>query len=88
MANIARNSGFHKKKTEKSASGHHERDPLPHQDRLPMENAPEGLPPHDTVYYYFHKWKYEGVSEDVMDTLREKLRCSLGRDESPSDAAT
>ena len=45
---------------------------------------PKDFPPHDTVYYYFRNWKFEGVFEDLMDTLREKLRCSMEKDESPS----
>ena len=45
---------------------------------------PKDFPPHDTVYYYFRKWKNEGVFEDIMDTLREKVRLSMGREETPS----
>jgi putative transposase len=46
--------------------------------------TPKDFPPHDIVFYYSTKWKREGVFEDVMDTLREMLRVSLGREESPS----
>ena len=46
--------------------------------------TPKDFPLHNIVFYYFTKWKREGVFEDVMDTLREKLRVLLGRDESPS----
>jgi putative transposase len=46
--------------------------------------TPKDFPPYNLVFYYFTKWKREGVFEDIMDTLREKLRVSLGRDESPS----
>ena len=45
---------------------------------------PKDFPPYNTVYYYFRKWKNEGVFEDVMDSLRELVRRSMGRDESPS----
>lgn len=45
---------------------------------------PKDFPPHDTVYYYYRKWKNEGVFEDIADTLRELLRTSLGLEESPS----
>ena len=45
---------------------------------------PKDFPPYNLVFYYFTKWKHEGVFEDIMDTLREKLRVSLERDESPS----
>lgn len=46
--------------------------------------TPKDFPPHNIVFYYFTKWKREGVFEDIMDTLRERLRVSLGREESPS----
>ena len=46
--------------------------------------TPKDFPPHNLVFYYFTKWKREGVFEDIMDTLREKLRVSLGKEESPS----
>ena len=45
---------------------------------------PKDFPPYNLVFYYFTKWKREGVFEDIMDTLREKLRVLLGREESPS----
>jgi putative transposase len=45
---------------------------------------PKDFPSHNLVFYYFTKWKREGVFEDIMDTLREKLRVLLGREESPS----
>ena len=45
---------------------------------------PKGFPPYNLVFYYFTKWKREGVFEDIMDTLREKLRVLLGKEESPS----
>lgn len=37
-----------------------------------------------TVYYYFRKWKLEGVIEDILDTLHSLVRKIVGRDESPS----
>ncbi len=40
--------------------------------------TPKDFPPHNIVFYYFTKWKREGVFEDIMDTLREKLRVLLG----------
>ena len=44
---------------------------------------PKDFPPYNLVFYYFTKWKREGVFEDIMDTLREKLRVLLGREKSP-----
>ena len=46
--------------------------------------VPKDFPSYNIVFYYFTKWKREGVFEDIMDTLREKLRVALGREESPS----
>ena len=47
-----------------------------------MENAPSDFAPWQTVYYYFSKWKNEGLLEEIFDTLRG-IRLS-GRAESPS----
>ena len=46
--------------------------------------TPKDFPPHNIVFHYFTKWKREGVFEDIMDTLRERLRVALGREECPS----
>ena len=45
---------------------------------------PQDFPPYNTVYYYFRKWKNEGVFENIMDFLREKVRLSMGREKTPS----
>lgn len=45
---------------------------------------PSGFATWQTVYYYFRKWKLEGVIEDIMDTLHALVRKGLGREESPS----
>ena len=37
-----------------------------------------------TVYYYFRKWKLEGVFEEIMDSLHSFVRKQAGRQESPS----
>ena len=44
----------------------------------------KGFPSYNTVFHCFTKWKQKDVFEDVMDTLREMLGVSLGREESPS----
>lgn len=44
---------------------------------------PTDFAPWQTVYYYFRKWKFEGVIEDVMDTLHSIVRKMTGRQESP-----
>ena len=45
---------------------------------------PSHFAPWQTVYYYFRKWKQEGVIEDIMDTLHSLARKMIGREESPS----
>ena len=45
---------------------------------------PSDFSPWQTVYYYFRKWKFEGVFEEVMDVLHSLLRKQSGREESPS----
>lgn len=49
-----------------------------------MAHASERLRTLETVYYYFRKWKLEGVFEDIMDTLHALVRKGLDRGESPS----
>ena len=44
---------------------------------------PREFGPWQTVYYYFRKWKLEGVFEDIMDSLHSLARKIIGRDESP-----
>lgn len=45
---------------------------------------PKDFAPWQTVYYYFRKWKFEGVIEDIMDSLHALSRKAAGRKESPS----
>ena len=45
---------------------------------------PRHFAPWQTVYYYFRKWKLEGVIEDIMDTIHSLVRKMTGREESPS----
>ena len=42
------------------------------------------FPPYNTVFYYFNKRKWEGVFEELMDTLHRMVRKLLGREETPS----
>jgi len=42
---------------------------------------PHDLPPHSTVYSYFHKWQRKGIWQQMHDRIREQLRTKLGRDE-------
>lgn len=45
---------------------------------------PSHFAPWQMLYYYFRKWKLEGVIEDIMDTLHSLVRKMVGREESPS----
>lgn len=45
---------------------------------------PEEFGPWQTVYYYFRKWKLEGVIEDIMTTLHSLARKIVGMEGSPS----
>ena len=38
----------------------------------------------ESVYYYFSKWKNEGIFEELLDKLRSMVRIRFGRNESPS----
>ncbi len=39
---------------------------------------PRDFPPHNTVFYYFNKWKREGVFEELMGTLHIMVREQMG----------
>lgn len=45
---------------------------------------PKEFAPWQSVYYYFRKWKNEGVIEELLDVIRSKVRRMFGREESPS----
>lgn len=45
---------------------------------------PKDFPPYNTVFYYFGKWKREGVFEELADTLHVIVRRQMGREETPS----
>ena len=45
---------------------------------------PKDLAPWESVYYYFSKWKNEGIIEELLDKLCSKVRIISGREESPS----
>lgn len=42
---------------------------------------PSDFAPWQTVYYYFSKWKNEGLLEEIFDTLRGIVRRLSGRKE-------
>lgn len=47
---------------------------------------PVDFPPWQTVYGQFRQWRQRGVTQRIMDTLREELRVRAGRNPSPSAA--
>ena len=47
---------------------------------------PHDLPPWQTVYYYFRRWRNDGTWEAIHTRLREQTRRQLGREPTPSAA--
>jgi transposase len=47
---------------------------------------PADFPPWQTVYWHFVRWEEQGVTQQVMDALRRRLRQDLHRDPEPSAA--
>lgn len=47
---------------------------------------PRDLPPFQTAYYYFRKWRQDGTWEKIHEALRDRLRAQEGREASPSAA--
>ena len=45
---------------------------------------PVDFPPWQTVYGWFRQWKARGVTERILDELREQIRVAEGRDPQPS----
>lgn len=45
---------------------------------------PKNFATWQSVYYYFCKWKNEGVIEELLDVIRAKVRRLSNREESPS----
>lgn len=47
---------------------------------------PKEFAPWNTVYFYYSKWKNNGLIEEIHEVLRNMVRKEAGRDESPSAA--
>lgn len=47
---------------------------------------PHDLPPWQTVYYHYRKWRQEGLWEKLNRLLREQVRQDAGREPTPSAA--
>src|SRR5262249_48957273 len=52
----------------------------------PWRLLPREFPKWKTVYGIFLRWRNDGVWQRIHDTLRDMLRCCLGRKKSPSAA--
>jgi len=50
------------------------------------ELIPNDFPPRSTVFEYFSSWAKDGTLDDMMRTLREKVRIRAGRNAQPSAA--
>lgn len=48
--------------------------------------TPHDLIPWESAYYYFRKWKQDGIFGQVMEALRQKARKQAGKSEHPSIA--
>jgi transposase len=47
---------------------------------------PHDLPPWQTVYHYFRRWRLDGTWERINGALREQVRVRGGRHATPSGA--
>ena len=50
----------------------------------PWRLLPRDLPPWETVYWWFGRWRTDGTFERLNAALRERLRARSGRDPLPS----
>jgi putative transposase len=46
---------------------------------------PHDYPAWSMVYDYFGKWRYAGVWEQIVTTLRERVRVQAGRQATPAE---
>ena len=47
---------------------------------------PHDLPPWDTVWFHFRRWRDSGLVQRVHDALREQVRTKAGKHATPSAA--
>jgi putative transposase len=45
---------------------------------------PKDFAPWESVYYYFRKWKRDGLMEEIHDVLVEKVRIRVGKKPTPT----
>lgn len=48
---------------------------------------PKDYPNHNSVYYHFRRWSWEGLWEHINTVLREQVRTQAGRETQPSAAS-
>jgi len=48
------------------------------------KDLPHDFPPKSTVHYYYTKWQGDGTWDELLRTLREKVRTTAGREPTPS----
>jgi transposase len=51
-----------------------------------VASAAEGLPPWETVYWHFKRWRDDGSLDALHDALRERVREADGREAQPTAA--
>jgi putative transposase len=52
----------------------------------PWRLVPHDLPAWGAVYYYFRKWRKDGIWDQIQKSLLKRVRKAEGRDEEPSAA--
>jgi transposase len=48
------------------------------------QNLPHDFPPPGTVYYWYAKWRDDGLLEGIHDQLHRQVRLAVGREALPS----
>ncbi|ASU81105.1 IS5 family transposase [Actinopolyspora erythraea] len=51
---------------------------------IKWRSLPADVPPWSTVYNYFASWETQGITQDILDGLRDRARMSEGRTAAPS----
>jgi transposase len=55
-------------------------------NRIKWRALPVDFPPWSTVYNYFAAWAADGVTAELLDTLRQRVRLAEGRTAAPTAA--
>lgn len=48
---------------------------------------PKDLPPYNTVFYYYSKWKFECALEELTGAVHRMVRRRMGQDPPPASAS-